>query len=164
MVCHIILRLRYYSVSLPYPFFMHNCFISVFIFLLLSIRLLRILLLQDIQEQFMLLRPLLREVIQENVRELKEDVLLIKNKMEAYLNRECTCRAKKTVETTLENPFETLRSFGFKASSVEEVSELLHNVLCTIYILQTSVPQPFMSLCIFQGAVEQFMNPSSYNK
>lgn len=76
--------------------------------------------------------PLLREALQEilnSVQELKEDVRLMKNSMEACLNRECTCIAMKNVKTTVENPFETLRSFGFKASSVEEVSELLHNVL-----------------------------------
>ena len=73
----------------------------------------------------MVLLPLLRE-LKKDVGELKEDVRLIKNRM-------CKCNPKsganKTVEITVENPFEILRSFGFRANSVDEVSELLLNAL-----------------------------------
>ena len=73
----------------------------------------------------MLLLPVLQK-LEENVRELKEDVRLIKNRID-MLNPKCG--ANMTVETTVENPFEILRSFGFRANSLEEVSERLHNVL-----------------------------------
>ncbi|MPD06595.1 hypothetical protein E2C01_102414 [Portunus trituberculatus] len=59
------------------------------------------------------------------LQELKEDLHIIKNRMD-MLNPECG--ANKIVKSTIENPFEMLHSFGFKASALEKVSELLHNI------------------------------------
>ncbi|XP_066953182.1 uncharacterized protein [Macrobrachium rosenbergii] len=70
---------------------------------------------RDIQEQTLLLH-LLQE-LKKDVQELKEDVRLIKNRMDML---DPKCGENKTVETTLENPFEILRSFGFRANSLEE--------------------------------------------
>ncbi|XP_066953180.1 uncharacterized protein [Macrobrachium rosenbergii] len=74
--------------------------------------------LMDIQEQTLLLH-LLQE-LKKDVQELKEDVRLIKNRMDML---DPKCGENKTVETTLENPFEILRSFGFRANSLEELLE-----------------------------------------
>ena len=60
----------------------------------------------------------------EDVRALKDDLSLLKNRIDML---DPKCGEHKTLETTLENPFEILRSFGFRADSLEEVSELLHN-------------------------------------
>ncbi|XP_066959021.1 uncharacterized protein [Macrobrachium rosenbergii] len=70
---------------------------------------------RDIQEQTLPLH-LLQE-LKKDVQELKEDVRLIKNRMDML---DPKCGENKTVETTLENPFEILRSFGFRANSLEE--------------------------------------------
>lgn len=80
-----------------------------------------ILLLQDIQETMLLLL----KKLEENVRELKEDVGFIKNRID--VNPKCDANA------TVENPFEILRSFGFRADSLEEVSESQHVVLYKLY-------------------------------
>lgn len=37
--------------------------------------------------------------------------------------------SNKVVETSVDNPLEVLRSFGFKADTVEEVSDILHIIL-----------------------------------
>ncbi|XP_045105196.1 uncharacterized protein LOC123500574 isoform X2 [Portunus trituberculatus] len=63
---------------------------------------------KDIQETMLLLL----KKLEENVRELKEDVGFIKNRID--VNPKCDANA------TVENPFEILRSFGFRADSFEE--------------------------------------------
>lgn len=55
----------------------------------------------------------LLKAIQQEVRELKQEVREMKGK---------TGNSSESTELIIENPFEELESFGFKAKSLEEVS------------------------------------------